>query len=84
MVEYRYNQPAKGNIVIFAESFSNPINELIAAHFNHTYFIDLRHYERDYGKPFDFGDFIEGKNIDQVLLTGYLYFYANDTFLIND
>ncbi len=84
VVEYRFDKPEKGNIVIFAESFSNPINELIAAHFNNTYFIDLRHYERDYGKPFDFGDFIEGKNIDQVLLTGYFYFYANDTFFIND
>jgi len=83
VVEYRYNQPGKGNIVVFVESFSNPINEFIAAHFNNTYFIDLRHYEKDCRKPFDFDDFIEGKNIDKVLLTGYLYFYANDTFLIN-
>ncbi len=84
LVEYRFNQPEKGNIVVFVESFSNPINELIAAHFNNSYFIDLRHYKKDCGKPFDFGDFIEGKNINQVLLTGYFYFYANDTFLIKD
>ena len=70
--------------MVLVESFSNPINELIAAHFDNTYFIDLRHYEKDTGRPFDFGEFIKGKNIDQVLLTGYFYFFANDVFLVND
>lgn len=83
MIEYRYNQPEKGNLIVFVDSFSNPINELIAAHFNKTYFIDLRHYENDSGKPFAFSDFINNKDIDKVLLMGYFYFFANDTFLIN-
>ena len=84
LIEFRFNQPEKGNIVIFSESFSNPINRLIAAHYNNTYIIDLRYYQRDCGQRFDFGNFIKDKNISQVLFLGYLYFYANDVFLIND
>lgn len=84
LVEFRFNQPEKGNMVIFSESFSNPINRLLAAHYDNTYIIDLRYYERDCGQPFDFGNFIKDKNISQVLFLGYVYFYANDVFLIND
>ncbi len=84
LIEFKFNQPEKENIVIFAESFSNPINKLIAAHYDNTYIIDLRYYERDCGQPFNFGSFIENKNISQVLFLGYAYFYANDVFLIND
>ncbi|MDR7871281.1 MAG: hypothetical protein RIN55_10495 [Tissierellaceae bacterium] len=84
LVEYRFNQPDKENMLVFVESFSNPINEFIASHFNNTYLVDLRYYEKAYDKKFDFGDFVESNDIDNVLFTGYYFFYANDVFLIKD
>lgn len=84
LVEYRFMQPEKGNIVIFADSYSNPINSLIAAHYDNTYIVDLRHYEDDLGQPFDFGGFIRGKNISQVLFSGYAYFYSGEAFSVGD
>ncbi len=83
-VAFQFNQPDEGNILVFVESFSNPINEFIASHFNNTYFVDLRHYTNDYGRHFDFGDFVQTNDIDGVLFMGYYFFYANNTFLIND
>lgn len=84
LIEFRFNQPEKDNLLIFAESFSNPINKLIAAHYDNTYIIDLRYYERDLKQAFSFEKFIQDKDIKQVLFLGYAYFYANDVFLIND
>lgn len=84
LVEYKFNQPEKGNILVFVESFSNPINAYIASHFNNTYFIDLRYYKNTYKKAFKFGEFIEKHQIDQVLFSGYYFFYANNAFLISD
>lgn len=82
LIEYDFPDTTKGNLLLFVDSFSNPINALIASHFHHTYVVDLRYYERDYGNPFDFSDFAEGKDIDKVLFSGYYFFYANDEFLI--
>ncbi|MFA5536661.1 MAG: hypothetical protein WDA53_05765 [Bacillota bacterium] len=84
LVEFRFDQPEKGNLVVFSESFSNPINRILAAHYNNAYIIDLRHYEAHCGEPFNFENFIKDKEIDDVLFLGYAKFFANDTFLIND
>lgn len=84
LVEYKFNQPEEKNLLVFVESFSNPINPFIASHFDNTYFIDLRYYEDTYKKPFDFGDFVDKYDIDEVLFTGYYFFYANNVFLISD
>ncbi len=84
MVRYNNNNPAvKGKtLLVFNESFSNPIKPLIANHYESTYFVDLRHYEKDMGKPFDFSDFVQENPITDVLFMGYLHFYANDVFLV--
>ncbi|GAB6109360.1 hypothetical protein [Fusibacter bizertensis] len=84
LVEFHYNQPSKPNAVIFIDSFSNPLKEVIASHYNKTYYVDLRYYETAYGKPFDFSEFIKDKNIGVVVNLGYYYFFAGDTFIIND
>lgn len=84
LVEYKFNRPDKENLLVFVESFSNPINAFIASHFNNTYFIDLRYYEETFGKGFKFGEFIDKHNIEEVLFTGYYYFYAGDIFSIKD
>jgi hypothetical protein len=84
LVTYDYNQPDKSNILIFVDSFSNPINSFIASHFNKTYIVDLRYYKDTYGVDFDFGDFTKEHEIRDVLFMGYYLFYANDIFLVTD
>lgn len=64
-VIYDFNKPEKDNILIICTSFSNSIKDLIASHFNKTYYVDLRHYEN-----FDVNKYIEEHNIDKVLLMG--------------
>ncbi|MDA3845340.1 MAG: hypothetical protein PF505_02190, partial [Vallitaleaceae bacterium] len=83
LIGYNFDQEEKDNLLVFAASFSNPINELIASHFNHTYVVDLRHYEKDMGTVFDMDSFIKEHDIDKVLYTGYYAFYAGEKFLIN-
>lgn len=69
-------QTEKQNLLIIADSYSNPINGLIASHFNNTHIIDLRYYERDLGTAFDLNAYIRGNEIDLVLLMGDITFYA--------
>ncbi len=66
----------KQNLLMMADSYSNPINGLIAAHFNSTHIIDLRYYERDMGKEFDLNAYIRDNDIDLVLLMGDITFFA--------
>lgn len=69
-------QAEKQNLLIIADSYSNPINGLIASHFNNTHIIDLRYYERDLGAAFDLNAYIRSNEIDLVLLMGDITFYA--------
>ena len=64
-VVYDFQQPDKQNLLVFCTSYSNGIKDLIASHFNKTYYVDLRHY-----KAFNLDDYIEKNNIDLVLLMG--------------
>lgn len=66
----------KSNLLILADSYSNPINALIAAHFNNTHILDLRYYARDMEKPLDLSAYIQEHQIDQVLLLGDITFFA--------
>ena len=64
-VIYDFNKPDKDNILIISTSYSNSIKDLIASHFNKTYYVDIRHYEN-----FDVNKYIEEHDIDKVLLMG--------------
>lgn len=69
------NDTKKGNILILGSSFTNPINKLIASHFNKTYVIDLRHYEELTSEIFNIKKYIDENKIDKVLIImdyGYL------------
>lgn len=66
----------KQNLLILADSYSNPINGLIASHFNNTHILDLRYYERDLGVAFDLNTYIRDHDIDLVLLMGDITFFA--------
>lgn len=74
-VVYYFDQPEKSNALIFVESFSNPIKDLLASHFNQTTFIDVRHYEKAMGQPFSMSAFLEEHDVDVVLFMGYYQFY---------
>lgn len=67
-LQYNFKQPKKDNLLIIATSFSNPINEMIASHFNKTYVIDLRKLRNDSGSPVNLRQYIRWHDIDKVLV----------------
>jgi len=72
------------NALIFVESFSNPINELIAREFNKSYFIDLRIYESQKGEKFKFNEYIKDKNIGKVIFMGNAGFFIDGAFFVEE
>ena len=69
----------KENILIIGESYDNAILKLLASHFNKTYSIDLRNYQRENNKKFNYLEYIKENKIDKVLLIG-----NSDYFALND
>lgn len=72
------------NILILGESYDNAVIKSLAAHFNHTYAVDLRYYEAYMGKKFSFSDYVEERGITQVLLIGNIDYFLMDEFLLED
>ncbi len=66
----------KENLLIVGDSYTNPINVLIASHFGRTHILDLRYYERDMGEPLDLNAYIQQNDISRVLLLGDITFFA--------
>ena len=73
----RKNRP---NILIFGDSFDNAILKLLAGHYNKTYSIDLRHYEKKMGKPFSIDEYMKMHKIDKVLFIGNHGFFVQKEF----
>lgn len=69
-------QADKENLLIVGDSYTNPINGLIASHFGRTHILDLRYYERDMGAPLDLNAYIQENSISRVLLLGDITFFA--------
>lgn len=65
------------NLLMIADSYSNPLNLLLASHFDKTCIIDLRYYEKDTGTPFDISRYISEHRITDVLLLGDIAFFAD-------
>lgn len=70
LIEYQFNAPDKGNLLLVASSYSNPINALLASHYNKTFVVDTRYYQAYAGAPFDPAAFVRDNDIDTVLLLG--------------
>ena len=71
------NGHAKGrNLLLVADSYSNPINLLLASHFDQTCIIDLRYYRQDMGGEFDWASYAAAHEIDTVLMLGDIALYA--------
>lgn len=75
LVQFTTGDESKENILVFAGSFSNAVNMLIASHFNNTYFVDMRHYKEDMGEKFNLTRSIKEWGISKVLLLGDGYFF---------
>lgn len=79
---YDFKTPNKDNLLVLADSYSNAVNDLIASHFNKTFIIDLRYYENEFDKQFDFDSYVKDNKINKVLFLGnYGFFYENDFIL---
>ena len=58
------------SLLLIADSYSNPLNLLLARHFDRTCVIDLRYYEQDMGKPFDVNSCAAEYQLDTLLMLG--------------
>ena len=69
-IVYDFGTEGRGRLLLIASSYSNPINGLIASHFDETRVIDLRYYKEYAGHDFDLQTYVKEHNTDTVLLLG--------------
>lgn len=74
----------KDNLLVIGESYDNAILKLLASHFNKTYSIDLRNYERTFGAKFQFSKYVKDNQIDKVLLIGNIDYFTMSEFMLED
>lgn len=84
LIEFNYNNPNEGNLLIIGESFDNAITELLASNFNKTYNVDLRAYYMDLKEEFHLQKFIEEHDINKVLLIGNIDYFIMEEFILNN
>ncbi len=65
LLEFVYEGNTDRDILIFGNSFDNPLVPLIAQHYNHTYSVDPRSYG-----DFSLGEFLQDHPVDDILLVG--------------
>lgn len=73
-VIFDFSNPSKENLLVLCTSYSNAVKELVASHFNKTFYIDLRH-----NKNFEVNNYIKQNNIDKVLLLGDINSFIGGT-----
>ena len=55
------------NILVFGNSFDNPLLKMIASHYHQTYSIDLRYYKDVKKHEFNLNEYIQEHQINDVL-----------------
>lgn len=78
LVEYDYDNSSSRNLLIIGGSYTQAMQELVAAHYDKTYVVDLRDYEN-----FRLGDFIKQHDIRDVLVIGDVIVFLNEGWQIN-
>lgn len=78
LVEYNYENSSGRNLLIIGGSYTQSMQELIAAHYDKTFVVDLRDYEN-----FLLGDFLQQYDIQDVLVIGDVIVYLNEGWQIN-
>jgi hypothetical protein len=76
-VIFDYGNADAENILIIKNSLGNAVLPLIAAHFNKTYCIDLRHYEN-----FDIDAYVKEHNITKFVCIFHIWQLSDSTFVI--
>ena len=71
-----------GNLLILGNSYDNALLRPLASHFGRTYAVDLRYFESDLGREFDFDSYILENDIDTVLLIGDNSYFSGDLFMM--
>ncbi len=66
-IMYDFDDDAKDNLLIIGDSYSNSVNRMVASHFNKTYVVDLRAYQKDVAEDFKLDVYIKEHDIDKVL-----------------
>lgn len=67
------------NILIIGDSYGPAVLPLLANHFNHIYFVNPIVYYQVYDKTFDYDEFIQSENIQNVL-----FMYVMDNYIVSD
>ena len=77
-IVYTAGNSGKGVLLVIASSYSNPINGLLASHFDRTYVIDPRYYAEWAKQSFDLKTYAAEHNITDFLLLGDVDFFLKD------
>lgn len=67
-----------GVLLLIASSYSNPINGLLASHFDRTYVIDLRYFKDWSGEAFDLEAYVSEHGVTDLILLGDIEFFLKD------
>ena len=78
LVEYDFDNLSDRNLLIIGGSYTQAMQEFIAAHFDKTFIVDLREYE-----DFSLGKFINDHQIDDVIVIGDVIVYSREGWQIN-
>lgn len=77
-----HNPTGDGSLLIFGNSYDNALIELLAAHYEYTYSIDLRYYKKQTGKSFGLSNYLENHGVDDILCVGNVNYYVQSPFKI--
>ena len=75
LVQFCTNRPELENIVIFSNSYSNPVNMLIASYFNNTLVVDPRLFEEEVGNQAELIRILQAYGVTKMLLLGDAAFF---------
>jgi hypothetical protein len=76
--EYIFENGSNRNLLLIGSSFTHPLIPLLAYHFHHTYYVDLRT-----NKDFSFSKFISTHPVDDVIFLADGWMLASDIWIIN-
>lgn len=77
-IVYDNGTSGRGVLLLVASSYSNPINGLLASHFDRTYVIDPRYYAEWAGETFDPEYYAREHDVTDFLLLGDIEFFMKD------
>jgi hypothetical protein len=76
IVEYENSDSNGRNLLVIGDSYDNALSPLISSHFRRSFFVDLRHFEKNMRKPFNVNKFIRKNKISFVV------FFAAKSYLL--